>query len=193
MRLSQVERDHGVRGRLTLAVVGMVTGDKPDVMKTVLHRPSFFGKPFTAVLDDAMRGPSRWSVGDRELFAAFVSDQNQTTFCVVNHRAFALKAKGEEVVDAVLADWQHAPVEEATRSALAFLQKLTREPERVERADIEPMRRAGLADDDIEDLIAICALFLIINAMAEALGFRVPEKRHLLKLAPLMIRRGYRV
>jgi len=51
-----------------------------DVVKTLHYRRELFGEPFSAVLDTAMRGPSDWSTGERELFAAFVSAQNQCLF-----------------------------------------------------------------------------------------------------------------
>ena len=44
------------------------------------HRPELFGRPFSEALQDVMRGPSDWSVADRELFAAFVSSLNQCVF-----------------------------------------------------------------------------------------------------------------
>lgn len=51
-----------------------------DVVRTMAYRSDLFGKPFSAALQDVMRGPSEWSVGERELFAAFVSAQNQCPF-----------------------------------------------------------------------------------------------------------------
>lgn len=52
----------------------------PDVVRVLSYRPQLFGIPFSACLEDVMRGPSEWSVGERELFAAFVSRQNQCPF-----------------------------------------------------------------------------------------------------------------
>ena len=51
-----------------------------DVVRTMSYRPELFGRPFSAALQRVMRGPSDWSVGERELFAAFVSRQNQCVF-----------------------------------------------------------------------------------------------------------------
>jgi hypothetical protein len=50
------------------------------VVKTLHYRPELFGRPFSNVLDIAMRGPSDWSAGERELFAGFVSSLNQCPF-----------------------------------------------------------------------------------------------------------------
>jgi len=51
-----------------------------DVVKTLHYRPDLFGRPFSAAVDEAMRGASDWSPGERELFAAFVSSRNQCPF-----------------------------------------------------------------------------------------------------------------
>jgi hypothetical protein len=51
-----------------------------DVVRTMRYRSELFGRPFSAALQQVMRGRSDWSVGERELFAAFVSCQNQCPF-----------------------------------------------------------------------------------------------------------------
>ncbi len=56
------------------------TGADLDVVRTMAYRSDFFGKPFSHALQDVMRGPSEWSAGERELFATFVSSQNQCPF-----------------------------------------------------------------------------------------------------------------
>jgi hypothetical protein len=56
-------------------------GREPSgVLLTLHYRPDLFGRPFSDALDLAMRGPSDWSAGERELFAAFVSSLNQCPF-----------------------------------------------------------------------------------------------------------------
>jgi len=51
-----------------------------DVRNVLSHRPERFGGPFGDALQEVMRGPSDWSVGERELFAAFVSARNRCLF-----------------------------------------------------------------------------------------------------------------
>ena len=51
-----------------------------DVRRMLSHREELFGRPFSEALQDVMRGPSDWSVAERELFAAFVSSLNQCVF-----------------------------------------------------------------------------------------------------------------
>ena len=51
-----------------------------EVLSMLTYREELFGRPFSEALQDVMRGDSEWSVGERELFAAFVSCQNQCPF-----------------------------------------------------------------------------------------------------------------
>jgi len=76
-----VERGHEAREARALDLVREQRGaEPPDVLKTLHYRPELFGRPFSETLDLAMRGPSDWSAGERELFAAFVSSLNQCPF-----------------------------------------------------------------------------------------------------------------
>ena len=54
--------------------------DAPGVVRTLFYRKEFFGRPFSELTQQVMRGPSPWSVGERETFAAFVSRLNQCVF-----------------------------------------------------------------------------------------------------------------
>ncbi len=81
MRLSVVDHGHAPAEAAVLAGIRERSGAEPlGVVKTIHYRPELFGRPFSDALDQAMRGPSEWSAGERELFAAFVSAQNQCPF-----------------------------------------------------------------------------------------------------------------
>lgn len=80
MRLARVHRRHGIADRLRLTAMRIATGHAPGVVRTLLYRKDFFGKGHSALTQQVMRGPSPWSVGERELFAAFVSRLNQCLF-----------------------------------------------------------------------------------------------------------------
>jgi len=55
-------------------------GGVPDIVKVRYYRPGFFGKPLFRLAQALLRGPSPWTVGERELFGAFVSARNQCPF-----------------------------------------------------------------------------------------------------------------
>jgi hypothetical protein len=52
----------------------------PDVIRTMCYRPELFGRIFSDTLHELLCGPSDWTEGERELFAAFVSSKNQCVF-----------------------------------------------------------------------------------------------------------------
>ena len=81
MRLGCLDGGHDPREAQILELIRSQRGtEPPDVLKTLHYRPELFGRPFSETLELAMRGPSDWSVGERELFAAFVSSVNQCPF-----------------------------------------------------------------------------------------------------------------
>jgi len=75
-----------------------------------------------------MRGPSEWTVGERELFAAFVSRLNQCQFCANAHAAVAAIAFDETLTQRVLDDFESAPIDAKLTETLRFLRKMTLEP-----------------------------------------------------------------
>ena len=81
MRLAVVDRGHEPAEAAVLAEIRERSGAEPlGVVKTLHYRPELFGRPFSEALDRVMRGPSDWSAGERELFAAFTSLLNQCHF-----------------------------------------------------------------------------------------------------------------
>ena len=81
MRLKAVESGHRLRQRATLGLIRLVSGRRaPDIVRTLFYRPDLFGRAAGAWTQAVMRGPSRWSVGERELLAAFTSRLNQCRF-----------------------------------------------------------------------------------------------------------------
>ena len=81
MRLPKVRHGHAFKERLILRLIGFMTRARTsDVLRTLLYRPAFFGGWMSSFIQPAMRGPSEWLVGERELFAAFVSRINQCPF-----------------------------------------------------------------------------------------------------------------
>lgn len=81
MRLGNVERGDGIAPKLLYGMIRVVSGYRaPDVVRTLKYHASFFGSHHTAHTQAVMRGPSEWSVGHREIFAAYVSRVNECRF-----------------------------------------------------------------------------------------------------------------
>ncbi len=82
MRLKNVDRGDGLRSRAILGAIGLVSGTRaPDVLRTLMYRSSFFGRPHSDHTHAVLRGPSEhWAVWERELIAAIVSKRNSCEF-----------------------------------------------------------------------------------------------------------------
>jgi len=80
MRLKKVHEGHRLPDKLMLTAMNLIVGHAPGVVRTLRYRKEFFGRPFSELTQAVMRGPSQWSVGERETFAAFVSRLNQCVF-----------------------------------------------------------------------------------------------------------------
>ncbi|HLX21103.1 MAG TPA: hypothetical protein VKR23_13210 [Gaiellaceae bacterium] len=51
-----------------------------DISRALRFRPELFGEPVSEYFQQVMKGPSDWTEGERELFAAFVSKLRQCPF-----------------------------------------------------------------------------------------------------------------
>ena len=51
-----------------------------DISRALRYRGDLFGRPFSELLQEVMKGPSAWTEAERELFAAFVSLRAQCPF-----------------------------------------------------------------------------------------------------------------
>jgi alkylhydroperoxidase family enzyme len=75
--------------------------------------------------------------------------------------------------------------------ALAFLEKLTLEPELVSAADVASLRSLSISDEAIEDAVHVCVVFNILDRVADALDFAVPDRAASDRSAITLLRRGY--
>ncbi|HZH03316.1 MAG TPA: carboxymuconolactone decarboxylase family protein [Myxococcaceae bacterium] len=193
MRLAILDSGHALRSKLLFAFIRAVSRHPVvDAVKLVAYRPDFYGTPMKTVTHEAMRGPSAWSVADRELMAAFVSKVDRCEFCVKAHGTVAGRADGNRGrVAAVLSDLEAAPIGEPLRATLRMLRKLTRE-HAVDADDMKAVLAAGASRAQIEDALAVCFAFNTTNRLASAFRFHVPGPEAFEAGAKFLLARGYR-
>lgn len=191
MRLQQLDDGHAVGTRVLLAVLRLFSGGHlPDVLSLVKYRAEFFGDPFCALIQELLRGDSDWSVGERELFAAWVAQVERCRFCLRSHGAVAALSLGEGTVEAVLAhEWDTLP--ERIVATLTFLEKLTRAPESLVPSDAARVYATGVTPAALEDAADIAAAFAIITRLADAFGFEQQTDEQVRASARSLLKRGY--
>jgi uncharacterized peroxidase-related enzyme len=190
MRLKILDNGYSFGTKVLFAIIHAVSRHPvPDAAKIVFYRPEFYGAvKFT---HQAMRGPSEWSVSDRELMAAFVSKMNECSFCIGAHTATAALAYHDEAkVSAVLSDLETAPIEEPLRATLRMLGKLTRE-HAIDVDDMCAVLAAGVSQEQIEDALAVCFAFNTTDRLADAFGFELLSPSDFEAGAKYLLKRGY--
>ena len=191
MRLEILNSGYGFGAKVLFAFIRAVSGQPvPDAARLAFYRPEFHSKiKFT---HEAMRGPSAWSVGDRELMAAYVSKMNQCEFCVGAHTAVAAMAYQDEArVSAVFSNLETAPIEEPLRATLRMLGKLTREHQ-VDVSDMRAVLAAGASQEQVKDALAVCFAFNVTGRLADAFEFSMPGPKGFEAGAKYLLSRGYR-
>jgi uncharacterized peroxidase-related enzyme len=194
MRLAILEHGHSRRNRLALRVMRAVAGaESDDVIKTSLYRPAFFGRPWIRLLRSVMRGPSEWSAGERELFGAFTSRLNTCRYCVGVHLGTTALTLDPAITVERLDHWREAGFAPRIVATLDLLAKVTRTPDQLSRADIEPVLAAGVSESAIVDALHVCFVFNVVNRLANALDYDAGSAADALKLAVILNRVGYQL
>jgi uncharacterized peroxidase-related enzyme len=192
MRLTEVERGDGLANRLLINFISMVSRMRlPDAARVAFYHKDFFGRPMGAWTQAAMRGPSPWSVAERELMACMVAKWNTCAFCVGAHGAIAVKEMQRPVVDDATSDFRTAPISERLKSALVFLEVMTLRPNELKAEHATAALSAGLSRQALTDAIAVAALFNIVTRYAGALDFAMPIPDEFDRAANMLLKRGY--
>jgi alkylhydroperoxidase family enzyme len=192
MRLAILDRGHGLRTKVLFAIIRVVSRlPVPDAIKTNRYRPDFYGLPMRVLTQEAMRGRSAWSVGDRELMGACVSKMNECEVCTKTHAGVAALAYHDEArVSAVLADLETAPIEEPLRATLRMLRKLARE-HAVDADDMRAVLAAGVSRGQIEDALAVCFVFNTVDRLSRTFGWVVSGPKAFKAGSKFLLARGY--
>jgi uncharacterized peroxidase-related enzyme len=192
MRLKILNSGYSFGTKILFTIIRAVSRyPLPDAAKLVFYRPDFYGSPMKKFTHQAMRGPSAWSVGDRELMAAFVSKLNECPFCIKAHSAVAERAYQDKAkVNAVLSNLETAPIAEPLRAALRMLGKLTKE-QAIDAADMRAVLATGVSTKQIEDALAVGFAFNTTTRLANAFDFEVPNSEAFEAGAKYLLSRGY--
>lgn len=192
MRLPEIDHGDGFASGLLIGFISIVLGMRlPDAARVAFYHKDFFSTPMGAWTQATMRGPSPWSVGERELMAAMVAKWNSSAFCVGAHGAVAAKTMERLLVDAVLTDFRSAPISEALKAALAFLEIMTLRPMELSAEHATAAFRSGVTAKALQDAIAVATVFNIIARYADALDFAIPSAKEFDRAASMLLKRGY--
>lgn len=118
-----------------------------------------------------LRAEGALNLAERELIAAYVSGLNACRFCFGSHAIYA-EAFGipEALLQALVDDFDSAPVDDRLRPLLAYVRKLNTLPSRLVTADAEAVFAAGWSEEALMEAVEITALFNFMNRLIEGAG-----------------------
>jgi uncharacterized peroxidase-related enzyme len=150
-------------------------------------------RPLGELTETAMRGPSPFTQGERELIAAYVSGLNACVYCHGTHVGVA-EACGVApgLVKALLHDIETAPVEARMKPILRYARKLTLTPARMSEADASAIYDAGWDDDALYSTVLVAALFNFYNRFVDGVGLALQED-YVAEAAERLSTKGYDV
>ncbi len=122
-----------------------------------------------------------------ETVGVAVSLWNGCRYCVEHHRAGLARLLGDAeraqaIAGAIAAGRPQEVLDGRTVAALAYAEKLTRDPAGMCASDIEALRRAGFSDGEILEINQVAAYFAYANRTVLGLGVDAAGER--LGLAP---------
>jgi uncharacterized peroxidase-related enzyme len=147
----------------------------PGIRSLVMFRPET-GKPLYELAQVLLRGESPLTEAERELIAAYVSNRNDTMFCMMSHAAAARQLYGVDktLVDDVLKDVQHSAVSDKLKALLQIAGKVQISGKEVKPEDIEAARKLGADVREIHDTVLIAATFSMYNRYVDGLASFTP-------------------
>lgn len=122
-------------------------------------------------------GKSGLSRGEREIIATTISAHNHCDYCVTHHgEALRFYLKNGNQLETFKRGQQPEDLPQRTKSLIDYALKLTVEPGKVVRADLEALRRIGITDSEILDLVLLIAYMNYVTRIAQGLGVEHDEQ-----------------
>lgn len=127
--------------------------------------------PLMHYTDGLLRGDGALSVAEREMIATYTSGLNACTFCYGSHKVYAqLFGFDADLMDAMIADLDTAPVPDKLRPLMAYVRKLNSLPSKLTASDAKAVYDAGWDEAALYEAIQVNALFNMMNRIIEGTG-----------------------
>jgi len=141
-----------------------------DAMANILMSDMERFAPYLEFANKLMRGPSELSEPQRELMVTYVAALNACAFCVGAHKATA-EAFGVDgdLIEALMTD-DMSGIDAKMRPVLALVRKLTKEPSKVVKADIDAIVDAGWQERTAQDVVCVTAFMNCSNRIVSGHG-----------------------
>jgi uncharacterized peroxidase-related enzyme len=165
----------------------------PGIIGPLMQYPET-AQPLNALAEALLRGPSSLTPAERELIAAFTSNENDCYFCTGAHSAAATYLFGTDrsFIDQICRDFETAPISEKMKSLLGIASRVRRGGRHVTEEDVARARAAGADDRAIHDTVLISAAFCMFNRYVDGLATLTPREPEVYEeIGEMLGTRGY--
>jgi uncharacterized peroxidase-related enzyme len=108
---------------------------------------------------------------EKELIAVVVSSVNECDYCIKHHsQALSHYWKDEIKLKKLLKDFKTIDLSDKTQTMLKYVYQLTKQPHKINRKDIDNLKKSGYLDEDILNINLIVSYFNFVNRIVLGLG-----------------------
>jgi uncharacterized peroxidase-related enzyme len=147
-------------------------GIVPNLFKSMANRPPFLEANWNHFRSTILQGDIPRTL--KEMVGVAISQENNSQYALKVH-LHGLSALGmsEEVLQTLVSNFSACPLPEREKVMIRFGLKIATEPHAVSAEDYEQMRRMGLDDDEIFEVVATAHLFNGVNQYTDAIQLEI--------------------
>ena len=156
--------------------VARTRGKISNIMRAQSLNPSAL-RTFLELYVNLFFGKSGLSRAEREMIATIISARNSCYYCVTHHgEALRFYLKNDDEMEAIMQGTQPENLSPRAKGLIDYALKLALDPGRVAKEDVEALRKMGIADSEILDLVLITGYMSLVDRIALGLGVEHDEQ-----------------
>jgi uncharacterized peroxidase-related enzyme len=149
-------------------------GMVPNIFKSMAIRPTLLRANWDKFRATILQGYLPRTL--KEMIGILISQTNGSEYALrVHMHGLSAMGMSEEVLQALVRDYQNCPLPEREKAILRFGLLAATDPLQINSADLETLRAHNLSDEEIFEIIATADLFASINAYTDSAGVAIDQ------------------
>ncbi len=147
-------------------------GIVPNLFKSMANRPKFLEANWNHFRSTILQGDIPRTL--KEMVGVAISQANNSQYALKVH-LHGLSALGmsEEVLQTLVSNFDACPLPEREKAMIRFGLKLATDPHNVTENDYAELRKIGLDNDEIYEVVATAHLFTGVNQYTDAIKLEI--------------------
>lgn len=147
-------------------------GIVPNLFKSMATSPGFLEANWHKFRSTVLHG--RLPRTQKEMIGVAISQANNSEYALKVH-LHGLSALGisEEVLELLVSDFANCPLPERQKAMISFGLRAATEPHSLTAADYDYLRKQGLDEVEIFEIVATANLFTGVNQYTDAIGLEI--------------------